>query len=158
VASISFFIPKAEKEDFGKSSVYLRMTTKGRGEMIETSNTEDKLMFSTISDLIRTTDKPNREYAHRILESWLDSQDPTAEYYVASIPAMERALSWQSYDGKRYACILATIGGRSCSEAFLIPATFWQETERDLIFAEADDDAYGQWASAGYPKSDRFEF
>ena len=123
-------------------------------------------MFSTISDLIRTeavkagiaTDKPNREYAKRILESWLDNNDPQAEYYVASIPAMERALSWQVYNGKRYACILATIGGSSCSEAFLIPATFWQETERDLIFAKANDDAYGEWVMAGFPKSDRFEF
>jgi len=122
--------------------------------------------MATISDLIRTeafkagiaADKPNREYAKQILEAWLDFQDPQAEYYVASIPAMERALSWQSYDGKRYVCILATIGGRSCSEAFLIPAIFWQETERDLIFAEADDDAYGKWVMAGFPKSDCFEF
>jgi len=141
------------------------MTTKGRDEMIETSNTEDKTMFS-ISELIKTeavkagiaTDKPNREYAKRILESWLDNNDPQAEYYVASICPMERALSWQSYGGKRYVCVIATIGGRSCSEAFLIPATFWQETERDLIFAEADDDAYGEWVMAGFPKSDRFEF
>ena len=141
------------------------MTTTRIDEMIETSNTEDKTMFS-ISELIRTevtragitADKPNREYAKQILEAWLDSQDPQAEYYVASIPAMERALSWQSYDGKRYVCVIATIGGRSCSEAFLVPANFWQETEREIMLRDANDDAYDQWASAGYPKSDRFEF
>ena len=121
-----------------------------------------------ISQLIRTeavkagiaTDKPklNREYAKQILESWLDNNDPTAEYYVKSIPAMKRALSYQQYNGQRYVCILATIGGRSSNEPFLIPASFWQETEREIMLREADDDAYGAWALAGFPKSDRFEF
>ena len=122
--------------------------------------------MTTISNLIRTeavkagitADKPNREYAKQILESWLDSQDPTAEYYVASIPNMERALSYQQYNGKQYVCVLATIGGRSSNEPFLVPASFWQETEREIILREANDDAYDQWASAGYPKSKLFEF
>jgi hypothetical protein len=120
----------------------------------------------SISELIRTeavkagiaTEKPSREYAKRILESWLDNNDPQAEYYVASIPAMERALSWQSYGGKCYVCVIATIGGRSCSEAFLVPANFWQETEREIMLREANDDAYDQWASGGYPDSNFFEF
>jgi hypothetical protein len=71
---------------------------------------------------------------------------------------MERALSLQSYNGKLYVCVLATIGGRSCSEAFLIPANFWQETERDLIFSQSEDTDYQEWALAGFPQSDKFEF
>jgi len=71
---------------------------------------------------------------------------------------MERALSYQQYNGKQYVCVLATIGGRSSNEPFLVPASFWQETEREIILREVNDDSYDQWASAGYPESKFFEF
>jgi hypothetical protein len=89
-------------------------------------------MFSTISDLIRTTDKPNRQYAHRILESWLDNVDPTAEYYVKSIPLMDRAVSFQRFNNKDYVCVLALLGGRLTNEPFLVPRAFWDDMEKEI--------------------------
>ena len=101
---------------------------------------------------------PNREYAKQILESWLDNNDPEGCYYVKSVPNLDRAVSFQQFNSKSYVCILALLGGRSVNEPFLVPRDFWDDMEQEIMFREADDDAYGEWALAGFPKSDRFEF
>ena len=75
---------------------------------------------------------PNREYAARILESWLDNVDPTAGYYVKDIPNLNRALSYQQFGGKDYVCILALLGGRLATEPFLVPRDFWEQCEREI--------------------------
>jgi hypothetical protein len=123
VASILFFILKVEKEDFGKSSVYLRMTTKGRLWDIKSIDSKQR------TQLMLTL---NRKYAKQILESWLDNNDPTAEYYVKSIPSVNRAVSCQQFNGKNYVCVLATLGGRSANEPFLVPRDFWDDMEKEI--------------------------
>jgi hypothetical protein len=102
--------------------------------------------MATISDLIRTEarakglfipspeplDEPNRDNAVRILESWLDNNDPTAEYYVKSIPPLNRAVSYQRFNDKEYVCVLAKLGGRIANEPFLVPRAFWDDMEREI--------------------------
>ena len=115
-------------------------------------------MTATISNLICTeeakakglftpmpeaTQKPNRGNAARILESWFDNIDPTAEYYVKSIPLVSRAVSFQQFNGKNYVCILAKLGGRSAVEPFLVPRDFWDDMEQKINpSAKAQKDNY----------------
>ena len=112
--------------------------------------------MTTISQLIKTeakakglfvptpepTQKPNRDNAIRILESWLDNVDPTAEYYVKSIPAMKRALSYEQFNGKSYVCVLALLGGRLATEGFLVPRDFWDDMEREINPSPRVQDGY----------------
>lgn len=101
---------------------------------------------------------PNREYAKQILELWLDNIDPEGGYYVKNVSNLNRAVSFQQFNNKSYVCIFALLGGRLATEPFLVPRDFWDDMEREIMLREADDDAYGAWALAGFPKSDRFEF
>ena len=112
--------------------------------------------MTTISDLIRTearakglfipspepTESPNRSNAARILESWLDNNDPDAQYYVKSIPNLARAVSYQQFNSKDYVCVLATIGGRSTTEPFLVPRNFWDDMEREINPPAKAQDSY----------------
>ena len=94
----------------------------------------------TISELIKAeaikagiaNNKLNREYATKILESWLDNVDPTAGYYVKDIPNLNRAVSYQQFNNKNYVCVLAKLGGRSATEPFLVPRDFWEQCEREI--------------------------
>ena len=95
--------------------------------------------MTTISELIKTeaikagiANKPNGKHAKQILESWFENVDPTAEYYVKSIPSMERAVSFQRFNDKDYVCVLALLGGRSANEPFLVPRDFWEQREREI--------------------------
>ena len=113
--------------------------------MMRASNTEERQM-TTISDLIRTEarakglfipspeplEQPNRDNATQILESWFDNVDPDAQYYVKSIPPLSRAVSYQRFNNKDYVCVLATLGGRSANEPFLVPRDFWEQCEREI--------------------------
>lgn len=85
---------------------------------------------------------PNRDNAARILESWLDNIDPTAEYYVKSIPSLNRAVSFQRFDDKDYVCVLALLGGRSATEGFLVPRDFWEQCEREINPSPRAQDGY----------------
>ena len=86
---------------------------------------------------------PNRDNATKILESWLDNVDPTAEYYVKSIPVMERAISAQRFNNKDYVCVFALLGGRSAVEPFLVPRDFWDDMEQKINpSAKAQKDNY----------------
>ena len=112
--------------------------------------------MTTISDLIRTevkakglfvptpepTQKPNRDNAARILESWFDNIDPTAEYYVKSIPNLNRAVSFQRFNDKDYVCVLALLGGRLATEPFLVPRDFWEQCEREISPSPRVQDDY----------------
>ena len=114
--------------------------------MIETSNNTEKSSMTTISELIRTEarakglfipspeplEQPNRDNAAQILESWFDNVDPEAQYYVKSIPNLARAVSYQRFNSKDYVCVLATIGGRSANEPFLVPKSFWDDMEKEI--------------------------
>ena len=131
------------------------MTTTRIDEMMRASNTEERQM-TTISDLIKTevrakglfipslepTEKPNRDNAARILESWFDNVDPTAEYYVKSIPSLARAVSYQRFNNKDYVCVLAKLGGRSTNEPFLVPRNFWEQCEREINPPAKAQDSY----------------
>jgi len=102
--------------------------------------------MTTISNLIRTEAKskklfipspepleqPSRDNAIKILESWFDNIDPTAEYYVSSIPPLSRAVSCQRFNNKEYVCVLAILGGRSTTEPFLVPLSFWNDMEKEI--------------------------
>ena len=102
--------------------------------------------MTTISQLIRTEvkakglfvpmpelgQKPNRDNAIKILEFWFDNVDPDAQYYVKSIPPMDRAVSFQRFNDKEYVCIFALLGGRSANEPFLVPRNFWDDMEREI--------------------------
>ena len=104
----------------------------------------------TISELIKAeaikagiaNNKLNREYAKQILESWLDSNDPTAEYYVKSIPPLDRAVSYQQFNNKNYVCVLAKLGGRSANEPFLVHRDFWEQREREINPSPRVQDGY----------------
>jgi hypothetical protein len=76
--------------------------------------------------------KPSRDNAIRILELWFDNVDPDAQYYVKSIPSLARAVSYQRFNNKDYVCVLATLGGRSLAEPFLVPRDFWEQCEREI--------------------------
>jgi len=109
------------------------MTNKSRDEMMRTSNQTTEDIMTTISELIRTeaakagitTEKPNGKYAKQILEAWLDSNDPTAEYYVTNIPNLNRAVSFQR-----------------AAEPFLIPRDFWEQREREINPSPRVQDGY----------------
>ncbi len=79
-----------------------------------------------------TTLSRDNANAVKILESWLDNLDPTAGYYVKSIPQFSRAISAQRFEGKDYICVWAVIGGRSVVESFLVPRNFWDYMEKEI--------------------------
>ncbi len=118
--------------------------------MMRTSNQTTEDIMTTISELIRTeaakagitTEKPNGKYAKQILEAWLDSNDPTAEYYVTNIPNLNRAVSFQRFNDKDYVCVLALLGGRLAAEPFLIPRDFWEQREREINPSPRVQDGY----------------